>query len=44
MRVIGIHPASILFGCGFFIIGWLLPVILGFTVVRADADRHGQPG
>ncbi len=23
---------------------WLLPIILGFTVVRADANRHGQPG
>lgn len=23
---------------------WLLPIILGFTVVRADADQHSQPG
>ena len=23
---------------------WLLPIILGFTVVRADANRQGQPG
>lgn len=22
----------------------LLPVILGFTVIRVDANRHGQPG
>ncbi len=26
------------------IIGWLLPVVLGFTVIRADAERQGQPG
>lgn len=22
----------------------LLPIILGFTLVRTDANRHGQPG
>ena len=43
MQMVGIHPAAI-FGCGVFVIGWLLPVVLGFTVVREDAERHGQPG
>ena len=23
---------------------WLIPVIIGFTYVRADANRRGQPG
>lgn len=36
------------FGRLFFLlivlIAWLLPIILGFTVVRADADRRSQPG
>ena len=27
-----------------FLAIWLLPIILGFTVVRADANRQGQPG
>ncbi|HEY7975633.1 MAG TPA: hypothetical protein VID72_09845 [Ktedonobacterales bacterium] len=26
------------------LIGFLLPIILGFTVVRADAHRLGEPG
>lgn len=39
----GIHPAE-LFGCFLFIAGWLLPIVLGFTMLRADADRRGQPG
>ncbi len=26
------------------VIAWLLPVVLGFTVVRSDAERQGQPG
>ncbi|HEU0026360.1 MAG TPA: hypothetical protein VFQ25_04530 [Ktedonobacterales bacterium] len=45
MRMIhfAIHRAE-LFGSFLFIAGWLLPVILGFTTVRADADRRGQPG
>ncbi len=30
--------------CGFFLIGWLIPIIVGFTMVRQDADRLGQPG
>jgi hypothetical protein len=23
---------------------WLIPVIIGFTYVRVDANRRGQPG
>jgi hypothetical protein len=23
---------------------WIVPVVIGFTYVRADANRQGQPG
>jgi hypothetical protein len=23
---------------------WFIPIIIGFTYVRADANRRGQPG
>lgn len=44
MRVIGFHSFFPIVGCSLFLAGWLLPIILGFTAVRADADQHGQPG
>lgn len=28
----------------FLIIMYLIPILVGFTWVRADADRSGQPG
>lgn len=43
MHMIGTHVAF-LPSCAIFIAGWLLPIILGFTVVRTDANRQGQPG
>jgi hypothetical protein len=43
MRMVGFHFAF-LPSCAVFLVGWLIPIILGFTFVRADADRHGQPG
>ena len=44
MYRLGAHPFAGTLGCVVFIVGWLLPIILGFTVVRADANRNGQPG
>jgi hypothetical protein len=30
--------------CAYFIFGFIIPIILGFTWIRPDADRSGQPG
>jgi hypothetical protein len=35
---------EILFLTVFFLIMYLIPIIVGFTWVRVDADRSGQPG
>jgi hypothetical protein len=43
MSMIG-FPFPILTSCVIFIAGWFIPIILGFTVIRADANTHGQPG
>lgn len=40
MMPFGVHIFSALF----LLIVFLLPIILGFTYVRRDADRRGQPG
>ncbi len=34
---------SLLFGA-LWLAAFLLPIVLGFTFVRSDADRLGQPG
>jgi hypothetical protein len=40
---IALRP-EILFLPAFFIIVYLIPIIVGFTWIRVDADRSGQPG
>jgi hypothetical protein len=35
---------EILFLPVFFLIMYLIPIIVGFTWVRVDADRSGHPG
>lgn len=34
----------VIFRFAFFAIVFLLPIIIGFTAVRSDANRLGQPG
>jgi hypothetical protein len=35
---------EILFLPGFLILLYLIPIFVGFTWIRVDADRSGQPG
>ena len=28
----------------FLTVLWIVPIVVGFTYVRADKDRRGQPG
>jgi len=39
-----IRPELLFFPCGFLLIGYAIPIVLGFMWMRVDADRSGQPG
>lgn len=38
------HPFALIFYLMFLAFIFVLPIILGFTFVRSDANRLGQPG
>ena len=44
METVGINAGSLIAQLIGLVVIFLLPIILGFTVVRADARRLGEPG
>ncbi|HEX6541840.1 MAG TPA: hypothetical protein VF040_08815 [Ktedonobacterales bacterium] len=40
---LGFHPYMVVFFL-MFVVGSLLPIVVGFFWVRPDADSRGQPG
>jgi hypothetical protein len=44
METVGINAGSLIAQFIALVVIFLLPIILGFTVVRADARRLGEPG
>jgi fumarate reductase subunit D len=44
METVGINAGSVIAQIIALVVIFLLPIILGFTVVRADARRLGEPG
>lgn len=44
MASVGVNVVSLGAQLAALILIFLLPIILGFTVVRADAHRLGEPG
>lgn len=44
MVSVGINPGSLIAQLAALVLIFLLPIILGFTIVRADARRLGEPG
>jgi hypothetical protein len=44
LETVGINAGSLIAQVIALVVIFLLPIILGFTVVRADARRLGEPG
>lgn len=44
MVSVGVNVGSLVAQLAALLLIFLLPIILGFTVVRADAHRLGEPG
>ena len=44
MVSVGVNVVALSVQLLVLILAFLLPIVLGFTVVRADANRAGQPG
>lgn len=44
METVGLNAGSLIAQFIALVVIFLLPIILGFTVVRADARRLGEPG
>ena len=41
---VGMNPVALTMQLIVLICIFIAPIVLGFTVVRSDANRHGQPG
>jgi hypothetical protein len=42
--MVGLHWEILATTCAFFLVGFLVPIVIGFAYVLPDANRRGQPG